>query len=105
MYTGGVLEVHNAVFEANTAGDDGGAVSFPFVAFSFLSAALFCDGFCEGWFDSPRELTQPRLKGSLLSSHHVCHSLPTYSLSHSGLHVHGRSAGGARQCGVQGEHG
>jgi len=42
MYTGGELTVHdNVVFEANTAEDDGGAVSLPFdtVFYSFL---LWC---------------------------------------------------------------
>ena len=52
MYTGGVLEVHdNVVFEANTAGDNGGAVSPPFDTVALLPAVVLCDWFCEGWFD------------------------------------------------------
>jgi len=59
MYSSGVLEVHgNVVFEANTAGDDGGAVSLPFVTVLLLPAVVFCDGVCEGW--SLRKLTKPR---------------------------------------------
>ena len=52
MHTGGVLEVHdNVVFEANTAGSDGGAVSLPFDAVTLLSGAVVCDWLCQGWFD------------------------------------------------------
>ena len=64
MYTGGVLEVHNdAVFEANTAADRGGAVSLHFDTILLLPGVVFCDRFCEGWFDSLRQLTKPRRKG------------------------------------------
>jgi len=59
MSTGGVLEVHgNVTIEANTAGDDGGAVSLPFDTVLLLSAVVFCDGVCEGW--SLRKLNKPR---------------------------------------------
>ena len=64
MYSDGVLEVHdNVVFEANTAGDDGGAVSLLFDTVSLLPAVVFCDWFCENWFDLLRQLTYPRRKG------------------------------------------
>ena len=57
MYTGGVLEVHdNVVFEANTAGDDGGAVSLLFDTVEPVSAVVFCDTSCENWFDLLRQL-------------------------------------------------
>ena len=58
MYTGGELELHdNVVFEANTAVDDGGAVSLPFDTVLLLPSVVFCDWFCENWFDLLRQLT------------------------------------------------
>ena len=58
MNTGGVLEVHgNVVFEANTAGDDGGAVSLPFVTGLLLPSVVFCNTSCENWFDLLRQLS------------------------------------------------
>ena len=52
MSSGGVLEVHDTVvFEVNTAEDNGGAVSLPFVTVALLPAVVLCDWFCEGWFD------------------------------------------------------
>ena len=58
MYKEGVLKVHgNVVFEANTAGVDGGAVSLPFDTVLLLSAVVFCDKCCENWFDPLRQLT------------------------------------------------
>ena len=49
LYSDGVLEVHgNVVFEANTAGDEGGAVSLPFVTILLLPVAVCRDRFCEG---------------------------------------------------------
>ena len=48
MVTDGVLEVHdNVVFEANTAGSEGGAVSPPFYKFSQLPVVVFCDRYFE----------------------------------------------------------
>jgi len=89
MYQEGVLKVHNNVeFEANTAGDFGGAVSLPFAPFSFLSALVSCDRISESWFDPLRQLSKPRRKDWWLSSSHVCHSFPTSSLPHAGLHAH-----------------
>jgi len=62
MHSGGALEVHdNVMFEVNTA-DDGGAVSLPFDTGLLLPSVVFCDRFCEGWFDSMRQLTKPHLK-------------------------------------------
>jgi len=56
--TGGELEVHdNVVFKANTAVDDGGAVSLPFDTVLLLPSVVFCDTSCENWFDSQRQLT------------------------------------------------
>ena len=58
MSTGGVLEVHDdVVFEANTAGDDGGAVSPPFKRGSHTSVVVVCDTFCKSWFYQLREST------------------------------------------------
>jgi hypothetical protein len=60
MYREGVLEVHdNVVFEANTATDDGGAVSLPLSCGSHISCLVSCDGFREGWFDLLGEFTKP----------------------------------------------
>jgi len=101
MYSSGVLEVHdNVVFEANTAGSDGGAVSLPFDIVFLLLAAVFFYGVCGGWFDLLRQLPKPLWNGLSLSSNYVCHSLPTHSPLHAGLHVFGRRDDRARQCGV-----
>jgi len=63
MSSKGVLEVHdNVVFEANSAAYSGGAVSLPLEIGVHLTIALFCDRFCEGRFDSLRQLTKPRRK-------------------------------------------
>ncbi len=41
MFTSGVLEVHdNVVFEANTAGDNGGAVTLPLITVLLLPAVV-----------------------------------------------------------------
>ena len=49
MSTGGVLEVHdNVTIEANTAGDDGGAVSLPIEIGFLLLVVAFCDRACKG---------------------------------------------------------
>jgi len=75
MYKEAVVEVHgNVVFEANIAGDDGGAVSLPIDTVLPLTAVVLCDKFCHGCFDLMRQLIKPRLKGSLLSSNHVYRS-------------------------------
>ena len=64
MYTGGVLDAHdNVTFEANTAGDDGGAVRLPFKRKSHLLAVVSCGRLCKDWFDSLRELTELCRKG------------------------------------------
>ena len=58
MYSDGVLEVHdNVVFEANTAVDDGGAVSLPFDTVLLLPSVVFYDTSRENWFDLLRQLT------------------------------------------------
>jgi len=55
MSTGGVLEVHdNVTIEANTAGDNGGAVSLPIEIVFLLSVVVFRDNACEGRVDSLR---------------------------------------------------
>ena len=64
MSTEGVLEVHgNVTLKANTAGDDGGAVSLPLEIGFHLTILIFCDILCESRFDSLRRLTKPCLKG------------------------------------------
>ena len=46
MYSDGVLEVHaTVVFEANTAADNGGAVSLPFVTVALFPVWCFSTGF------------------------------------------------------------
>ena len=71
MLEEGLVKVHdNVVFEANTAGDSGGAVSLPFAPFSFLSALVSCDIISKTWFDPLRQLIKPRRKGWWLSSNH-----------------------------------
>jgi hypothetical protein len=48
MDDGGVLEVYdNVVFEANTAGSLGGAVSRPSKIDSHLPGVMFCDTACQ----------------------------------------------------------
>ena len=64
MWQGGVLEVHgNVVFEANTAGDDGGAVSLPIRHYFLLHIVVVCNRFCEVSSDLLCRLTQPLWKG------------------------------------------
>ena len=49
MHPGGELKVHdNVVFEANTAGDDGGAVSHLIEIGFLLVVVVFCDRACKG---------------------------------------------------------
>ena len=105
MYSDGVLEVHgNVVFEANTAGDDGGAVSLPFVTMLLLPIAVFCDRVCEGWFDFVQAVDLAPSEGLVVELQSRDHSFSSQSPPHSGSHVLGRSAGRARQCVVRGEH-
>ena len=88
MQSNGKLAVHqNVTFEANTALQDGGAVSFPlevrfnpflvlYVLIGFSMVGLICleigsrpsgvvcfDSFFESWFDLQRHLTKRRRKG------------------------------------------
>ena len=48
MNQNGSLEVHdNVMFQANTAEDNGGAVSLPIDIGFVLAVLVFCDGLCE----------------------------------------------------------
>jgi hypothetical protein len=74
----GVLEAHdNVVFEANTAGEDGGAVSLPHETFSSFLFGCFATSFAKSGlkFDSLRQSTKPRRKVRWFSSNLAGHSL------------------------------
>ena len=52
------MKVHdNVVFEANTAGSDGGAVHLPFEIGHISPVKIMCDAFDEGRSDSVRQLS------------------------------------------------
>jgi len=65
MMDGGELAVYNNVtFEANAAGEHGGAVSLRFGSIADPSGVAWFNRFCDDWFDFLWRLTKPRRKGS-----------------------------------------
>jgi len=108
MYMGGVLEVHdNVVFEANTAGSYGGAVSLQldtlhfFLLWCFATGFARVLGFCEVFAQAHSVFAQARSQRFVVElQSRKGHTFSIHSPSQEGLCLVERSAGGAQLCGV-----